>query len=229
MIVSRLQLALDRLEPSDWERFEKLASAFLASDFDGLRTMASPSGDDGRDSELFSPVAEANVVLQYSVTKDWDRKIRKTVRRLQETLPHVVALIFVSNQAIGAAADSVKRMVRKNHGLSLDIRDRNWFLERVHGSRACERAAEELSHAIVDPYLASTGVGSYAPSELSSPEAIAALTFLGLRWQDDVRDKGLTRLAFEALVRAVLVNTDSEHRLTRHAVREGVCRLLPGH
>lgn len=229
MITNRLELALERLQPSDWNRFEKLASAFLASEFDTLRTTASPSGDEGRDSELFAPATEPNVLLQYSVSADWASKIRRTVRRIQETFPDGIMLIFVSNQVIGAAADQIKREVRKAHGLSLDVRDRNWFADRVLHSPAREKAAEELAQAIVDPYLASVGIASYAPSDLSSPEAIAAVTFLGLQWRDDVREKGLTRLAFDALVRAVLANTDSERRMARDSVREGVCRLLPGH
>jgi hypothetical protein len=151
------------------------------------------------------------------------------VQRIQGTFPDAVVLLFVSNQVIGALADTIRRKVRQEHGLSLDVRDRNWFLDRVLGSPAREKAAEELAQAIVDPYLASAGVTSYAPSDLSSPEAIAAVTFLGLQWRDDVREKGLTKLAFEALVRAVLATTDSEHRMTRGSVREGVCRLLPGH
>lgn len=229
MITNRLQLALERLQPSDWHRFEKLASAFLASEFDSLRTTASASGDDGRDSELFAPATEPKVLLQYSVSADWARKIRLTVQRIRQTFPDTLVLIFVSNQVIGAGADSIKREVRKEHGLSLDVRDRSWFVERVLGSPEREGAAEELAQAIVDPFLASAGVTSHAPSDLSSPEAIAAVTFLGLQWRDDVREKGLTKLAFEALVRAVLARTDSEHRMTRAAVREGVRHLLLGH
>lgn len=229
MITNRLQLALERLQPSDWERFEKIASAFLASEFNSLRTTANPTGDGGRDSELFSPENEPKVLLQYSVSGGWTSKISGTVQRINETFPDAVVLVFVSNQIIGALADKIKRTLRQDYGLSLDVRDRNWFIERVLGSPACEEAAEELAQAIVDPYLASAGVTSFPPSELSSPEAIAAVTFLGLQWRDDVREKGLTKLAFEALVRAVLVNTDSEHRMSSGTVRKGVCDILPGH
>ena len=229
MITKRLDLALKLLQPSDWHRFEKLASAFLASEFDELRTTASPSGDDGRDSELFAPASEPSVLLQYSVSAEWADKLNKTVRRIKTTFPDATVLVFVSNQLIGVAADTIRRNLRQTYGLSLDVRDRSWFVDRVLGTPIREKAAEELAQAIVDPYLSSTGIISCAPSNLSSPEAIAAVTFLGLQWRDDVREKGLTKLAFEALVRAVLANTDSEHRMARSAVHEGVSRLLPGH
>jgi hypothetical protein len=228
MIANRLELALEQLKPSDWNRFEKLASAFLANEFGTLRTTASASGDEGRDGELFSPEQEPSVVLQYSVAADWAAKIRKTIQRISGTSASARVLIFVSNQEIGAKADDLKREARKN-GLSLDVRDRSWFLERVAGSPAHENAAEELAQTIVDPYLAQRGVTSYPPAELSSPEAIAAITFLGLQWSDDIRDKGLTKLAFEALVRSALATTDSEHRKTRATVRREVCQLLSGH
>ena len=229
MISRRLELALERLQPSDWGRFERIASAFLATEFDELRTVANPGGDEGRDAELFSPLSEPTVVIQYSVAVDWRAKINKTVRRLKETIPSALVLVYATNQIVGSQWDDLKKTLRTKHGLSLDIRDRNWFVERVLGSAARQHAAEELSAAIVDPFLSSAGVGPHVQSELSSPEAVAAVTFLGLQWQDEVREKGLTKIAFEALVRAVLINTDSSNRLQRVAIHAAVANLLPGH
>lgn len=229
MISRRLELALERLQPSDWARFERIASAFLASEFDELRTVASPSGDGGRDAELFSPSGEPSVAIQYSVSADWRAKINATVRRLKDTKPDVLMLIYATNQVIGAEWDDLKKTLRTKHGLTLDIRDRNWFIERVFADAGRQRAAEELATAIVDPYLASAGVGPYVQTELSSPEAVAAVTFLGLQWQDEVREKGLTKLAFEALVRAVLINTNSQNRLPRSEIHSHVGTLLPDH
>jgi hypothetical protein len=229
MISNRLELALERLQPSDWNRFERLASVFLSVEFDQLRTVASPSGDEGRDAELFSPASELKVVIQYSVAADWRGKVNATVRRLNVTIPNAAILIYVTNQVIGADSDSLKKTLRTKYGLTLDVRDRHWFLDRVLGSSAREKAAEELACVIVDPYLASTGVGPHVQSELSSPEAIAAVTFLALQWKDDTRDKGLTRLAFEALIRAALVNTDSQNRAPRSVVHARVHQLLPDH
>lgn len=229
MITRRLELALERLQPSDWGRFERIASAFLSSEFDDLRTVAAPGGDDGRDAELFSPLAEPTVVIQYSVTTDWKAKINKTVTRLKDSIPSTLVLIYATNQVVGAQWDDIKKTLRTKHGLSLDIRDRNWFVERVLGSAMRQSAAEELAAVIVDPYLSSVGVGPYVQSELSTPEAVAAVTFLGLQWQDEIREKGLTKITFEALVRAALINTDSNNRMARTAIHGAVANLLPGH
>lgn len=229
MITNRLELALDRLRSPDWERFERLASAFLAAEYDELRTVAAPSGDGGRDSELFSPFSEPTIVAQYSVTSDWRGKILSTVKRLGGTFPNVLILVYVSSKTIGAAADDLKKTLRTKHGISLDVRDRAWFCERVLESTSRQVAAEELAKAVVDPYLSDAGVGPRVQADLNSQEAVAAVTFLGLQWHDDVRDKGLTRIAFEALVRSALLDTSSERRITRDELNQRVCRLLPGH
>ncbi|EPO4283485.1 TPA: hypothetical protein ACXN4Q_002529 [Pseudomonas aeruginosa] len=229
MITKRLELSLDLLKPSEWEKFEKLASIFLASEFDELRTVAAQSGDGGRDSELYSPLSEPKVVCQYSVAEDWQAKINATVRRLKTTIPDVLVLVYATNKQIGADADELKKRLRTKHGLTLDIRDKNWFCDRVLETQSRQIAAEEMACLVVDPYLSSSGIGSKTSTELSSPEAIAALTFLGLQWQDDARDKGLTKLAFGALVRAALVDTDTNNRITKAELYDRVSRVLPGH
>src|SRR5437660_12231766 len=107
----RFRLALRELKPSDWERFEQLAAVFLAADFSALRTLAWPSGDSGRDGVLFSPDGQSHVTIQYSIAVDWRKKIRATVKRLGETTPDVRVLVYVTNQRIGADADSLKREI----------------------------------------------------------------------------------------------------------------------
>jgi hypothetical protein len=225
----RLELALELLKHSDWQRFEDFASAFLSTEFENLRSVASPSGDQGRDAELFNPDTDASVVLQFSVTKDWNTKIKETAKRISETLPSAKLLIYVSNQPIGAKADDLKANIRKDFGIHLDIRDKTFFLDRFIGDLRREAISERLSEDIVDPYLASRGVSKNRPSELSSIEADAAFVYLGLQWQDDEREKGLTKLSFEALVRSVLKDTTSENRMSRQDVKTKVRNLLPEH
>jgi hypothetical protein len=89
----RFDFALASLTSANWERFEKLASAYLAGEFDQLRTTANPEGDQGRDSTLFSPEGENTVMLQYSIATDWENKIRRTAARLQKTFPDAQILI----------------------------------------------------------------------------------------------------------------------------------------
>ena len=123
------ELALDKTRSSDWEYFEELSSGFLASEFAVLRTMASPSGDGGRDSELFSSDGATYVAVQYSVAKDFDPKVVKTINRIEENFDQIRVLIYCTNQQIGAKGDALKKKCI-GKGISLDIRDKNWFLER---------------------------------------------------------------------------------------------------
>ncbi|HVY23520.1 MAG TPA: hypothetical protein VG962_09230 [Steroidobacteraceae bacterium] len=94
----RFELALERISANDWARFEQFASSFLTSEFDNLRTVASSSGDEGRDAELFSPDGEPSVVLQYSVTPKWKQKISDTAKKVKKNLTEAKYLIYVTNR-----------------------------------------------------------------------------------------------------------------------------------
>lgn len=193
----RLELALEKLKSSDWERFERLCSAFLASEFIGVRTMASPGGDRGRDAELYAFGGEPNTLFQYSVQHDWNTKINDTLLKLSKGFPTTKSVIFLTNQQIGAKGDAIRRRARER-GIILDIRDRSWFIERVNTDDNRNASAAELARAVVDPYLADRGIIAVAPL-LKDMEAKTALVFLELQAKDDDTSKGLTKACFESL------------------------------
>ncbi|EPT2490771.1 hypothetical protein ACVPN4_004991, partial [Klebsiella pneumoniae] len=140
-----------------------------------------------------------------------------------------LVLIYMSNQEIGALGDSLKKTARKNHNISLDIRDKNWFCERVNLNQSNQIKAEELAKGFVDPYLATYDIIPKVSTELSNPESIAALTYLNLQWQDDIRDKGLTKTAFEAMVRSALIGTDSNNRMKKDEICSKIFKIFPRH
>lgn len=221
-----LDLALERLKKSDWERFEQFCSQFLAEDFPSMRTMANPSGDGGRDSMLFSPTGVDNVAFQYSVSENWKDKIGRTLRRLRETYPDVRVVVYMSNQVIGARGDDVKSKALAK-GVSLDIRDRNWFLERFEQDTGKQSASATLIDEVATPYLEGKEVIERRSHSLTSQEARAALVYLGMQWEDDNTQKGLTKLAHEALVRSALRNTNSEYRIARSEIHKIIRSYLP--
>lgn len=225
----RFELALERLKGEDWKRFEEFASAFLVTDYPDLRTVASPAGDEGRDAELFSPEGYPNTVFQFSVTKAWPTKLRNTVGKIAKNLPSAKILCYVTNQSIGATADKIRHELRGSHKIFVDLMDRSYFLDRYCGDPHRETLSEGLAQDVVDPYLESRGIIEGKGQALSSLETRTALVFLGLQWEDDTQAKGLTKLAFDALVRSVLRFTDSQHRLSRAEIQTGVLEILPSH
>lgn len=221
-----LELALERLRPSDWESFEVLSSQFLASDFNELRMMASPSGDGGRDSELFSASGVANVLFQYSVAADWSTKVKKTVTRIQSLNSSANILVYMTNQIIGAKADELRKSVLEK-GLYLDIRDKNWFLERFEHDDTKYKAATMLVDRYAKPYLEGSEIIAKKRPSLSNQEAKAALVYLSMQWEDENQEKGLTKLAFESLVRAALRRTNSDNRMKRKEIHDKINSYLP--
>jgi hypothetical protein len=170
------RIALDQLQPSDWSHFETLCGQFLLPEFNNLRTMAHPSGDGGRDSELFSPDKQPFVAAQYSIARDWKTKIRQTVKRVTNEFLSVRVLVYMSNHQIGGQADDLKQEVLAAEIL-LDPRDRNWFLEMASADSTREGAASELIDRIARPFLEGEVVIELRSSPLTSAESRAALLY----------------------------------------------------
>ncbi len=225
----RFELALERIESSQWREFEKLAAIFLASQYPNLRVLASESGDRGRDAILWQPEDDPTVVLQFSVTGSWQDKIAETASRLHDQFPGTQILTYVSPHVIGPAADSVSGSVRRRYGLYVDVRDRTFFLSRVNSDAATVAAAEELAERIVDPYLGSKGVIDAKPQRLSGHETQAAVVYLAMQLEDDVQEKGLTKLCFDGLVRAILRDTSPVSRMPRSEIHLRIRTVIPAH
>ncbi|MGE8515684.1 hypothetical protein [Alcaligenes sp. YSL9] len=188
--------------------------------------MASPSGDGGRDSELRSPDGEINICAQYSVTVGWNTKIKNTEKQLKNSFPDVKILIYLTNQEIGAKGDKIKSELL-NNGIFLDIRDKNWFLDRFDIDNLKISGAEEFFERVGRPYLEGQQVITTKRSALSDQEAKAALVYLAMQWEDTNTDKGLTKLSYEALVRSALRKTNSENRMLRAAIHSAIHSYLP--
>lgn len=227
MTRERFKLALERMDGADWQLFEEVACEFLAADYDGLREMASTSGDGGRDAELFAPSGGTDTVVQISVARDWSGKIRGTVKRIRETVPTARHLVYVTNHRISAQADELRRELRSKHELILDVRDQSWFLDRWNVDERRHASAERAAQAIVDPLLASSGVVQRVPGPLTRPEQQCAFMYLSIRREHERGGKGLRRLSYEALICAALRSTDPEQRMTRQEVKQTVKRMLP--
>jgi hypothetical protein len=173
---------------------------------------------------------ESHTVVQYSVAADWTAKIRATVRRLAETRSNTRRLIYATNRVIGPDADDLVCVLRRENRISLDVRDRNWFVDREMTYPQRQVAANELARKFVDPLLVERGVRSFASPTLGSDEARVALVHLALDGEDEATDKGWTKRCFEALVLSALHDTSSDAHLTREEVIERVRALLPaGH
>jgi hypothetical protein len=221
---TRLEFALRNLRPADWEAFERFAGAFLADEFPDLRAVAGV-GDKGRDAILQEP-ADSGVIMQYSIVEDWRAKILRTLDRLEEKEIACSVLIYATNREIGTRSDDLKAELRKR-GISLDVRDRLYFVDRVNRSESTRGAVEELAARIVDPLLpANTLVRN---EQLGNAELRAGLLYLELQLHDADQQRGLTKLAFDGLVRATLAETNPENMKSRTDIVGALSTLFPSH
>jgi hypothetical protein len=185
------------------------------------------SGDGGRDAALLQPQGETQVVLQYSVSRDWERKIKDTAAKIRDNFPQTTILVYVSPHEIGPKGDAIKGEIRTNYHFSLEIRDRSYFLTRESSTNQTLVASEEVSRVIVDPYLSSEDFLQNKLTVLSTHEARAAVVYLGMQFEDESSGKGLTKLCFEGLVRAVLRDTSPSNLMTRADIHERIKSVVP--
>lgn len=223
---SRLELALELLDSGDWRAFEKFASEFHAVAYPSLRTMASASGDRGRDAELYLPSEAPKVLLQFSVAADWSAKVRQTLVRVAAEFPDAKKLVYATNRQVGASGDDV-RAAAEALGFSLDFHDRSWFVERELTNPQRATAAEELARAFVDPVLAPRSLSTRVSTRLGNEASKVAMVHLALEGYDANSDKGLTRSCFEALVRSALRDTSADSTKSSDEVVAAVRELIP--
>ena len=225
----RLTFAFDNVKSSDWEKFELFSSAFLASYYPELRTVAKPH-DGGRDSELFSPVGKPQIVFQYSITESWESKIRSTIKRLTTNNPigeKIIKLNYVTNQKIGPAADKIKSEVLNSFNIVLDIFDRTYFLERLSNERI--EIAESFCRKIVDPILKAQNLFNSGIQSFENLELQMAHLFLSLQVEDQNQSQNLTKKVYESIVLSILRETSSANRMQYDAIIAGAINLLPEH
>ncbi|MFT8700313.1 MAG: hypothetical protein ABF802_04865 [Acetobacter orientalis] len=222
----RFELALDQLK--NWEKFEHLASIFLVSDFSNFRTVASSNGDLGRDGELFCAGNNNKILFQFSIQETWSSKLKLTLSRIEENFPEINTLIYVTNKEIGAKADKIKGEFREK-GFFLDVMDKNWFLERANTDNNRSSAAEALAKLIVDPLLSEKNLFNHNQTSLDRQERRTAFVFLEMQREDGDDGQNLTKLAFDALVKASLHDTDSNKRKTFKEIHNYIEISLPRH
>jgi hypothetical protein len=225
----RLRAALKNTSSDHWVHFERLASAFLSHEYGPLRTLASTSGDGGRDAILHQPESDPAYALQYSVTQDWQTKLRRTARQIANDHAGVTHVVYATPLELGAKADDLRKEIREKHRITIDVRDAHWFSERDALSAGNKKAADDYCRVVIDPLLERATSLVTTGSSLSNHESQAALIYLILQRQDDEQNRQLTKQCFDALTKAVLRATDNETRMGRSEIYSAVSEICPSH
>ncbi|MFI5563176.1 hypothetical protein ACIA2T_28170 [Amycolatopsis japonica] len=222
-----LEFALQNLKSTDWRRMEDFASEFMASELPDYRNMASTYGDKGRDGEVYCTGRRASTLFQISTSEDWNSKITSTVRRLRQSFKDINELIYLTNREIGPAADDLKDSLRENFDISLDIRDRSWFVSRQHTAPQRQAASYSLIEHVVGPILATSRISANVAHAITDQDARIGLLHLALDANDKATDKGLTKSSFESLTLAALHDTNSGNRISAEEIIKRVQSMLP--
>jgi len=147
---SQVLWALDQhISPRD---FERLCVDLLSRE--GYWSIVPVGGtrDQGRDAEAVywrgksQPAAE--VVFQFSLERDWERKLRADVEKITRHGAAPQAMVFVTSQTVsGEKQDKLRTELKASRGWALTIRSREWLrlrLEEFHPDLAKRYLGLEL-------------------------------------------------------------------------------------
>src|ERR1051325_4308356 len=221
----RLSFAFDQLTPEDGGEFERFVNSFLILEIPSLRPVAGMH-DGAMDAFVYQVGEEIYVFLQSSVTKDWSGKINRTITALIENGNKVRELIYCTNQPI-IQKTAILRTELRQRGISLDVRDRSYFLASANATDKQTSVCEEFAKKFVNPILAAKRIEKGMEVVLTDSEERTALVFLDLSLRNRLSEMALTKVAFDSLVTFAL--RDSSQKCTKSApeILVAVERILP--
>lgn len=222
----RIKLALEEITFEKGFLFEQFANKFLASEFPNLRPIGGMH-DEGRDAYLYQSGSQEDVFVQISVTPGWKRKITDTITALKKNGHQVREIIYSTNQDLSKEVSEIKSYFRKL-GVSIDVRDINYFVTFSNASAESIGICEELAKKIVDPLFSDKGIidSNITPS-LTDQDQKLAVTFFELSLATTQDGKNLTRLSLESLVTFVLRDSSPENLVPRQEILKKVKSLCP--
>jgi hypothetical protein len=220
----RLRFALSHLRQVDWEAFEDFCGAWLAGSFPDLRRLGGV-GDKGRDA-VFAAHDMDDVIVQISIQANWNSKIRATITRLRAAEITCKSLVYMTNHEIGPKADDLKADLL-SEGVSLDVRDSTYFLDRIDLSPANRAAAASLCERVLDPLLPTNELTKNSP--IGDRDLRAGLVYLELQTHDSSDSRNLTRLSYDSLVLGTLKDTDPDNRRSHDDIAAVIQKQLPTH
>jgi tetratricopeptide (TPR) repeat protein len=123
----------NELQPRD---FERLCVDLLGRE--GYRHIEPNGGtkDNGKDAEIWywHGISDQRsvVAFQFSLEKQWERKLTGDAKKIAANCANVVDMVFVTSQKVtGAKKDKLKKELKSKNGWELAIYDREWLRHRL--------------------------------------------------------------------------------------------------
>lgn len=118
----------------NYQDFEKLCNElFLEEGFSELDPLGG-NYDNGRDAQvkLYRDKRDYITFFQYSLEKDWEKKLGKELANIQKRSHKIDCYVFVTNQNVtGNKKDFWKQKVKNHYGWELTIHHREWLRTRL--------------------------------------------------------------------------------------------------
>lgn len=217
------------LSRADGTTFENFANAFfsalLGADFVPLGGMH----DGGADAYLVGVTEdERGRFLQSSIRADHRPKISETLKALKKGGREVKQLIYATSKLI-PYSDQEEDALTELHGLTIKIRDRNFFRFHINDTTGTEAAFDTYLKPLMAAFLNELGGADLISVADNSLPARSLCVFLGQELERRRGNTDLLEAVTDTLILWALRETDPDGAifLTRHEILDRITTALP--
>jgi hypothetical protein len=227
----KLMTALRLTDEEYAEAFERYANAFLVDDYPELDPLGGKK-DQGMDARVVNDeTGKPELVVQSCVSPAGTArtKILNTIEKLKSKMPR--EFVYCTPAAIGTLLDETERELRKDHKVTLKVRDGPWFVQRHQTSRSRAALSEAYARGVLEPIVRDLDPDKLYSEVLSDREQRIAVQYLEALNIDRGKDSNLTNGIFDSLVACVIRDSDPDSKAyTEGEIVSAICAMFPdGH
>ena len=186
--------------------FERFAQDLLCQIIGKEFTPLGGVHDGGRDGiEFCHREKGGKKVYQFSIEKDPDSKIRKTITALRKRTADFSKLYYITNQQVGDQ-DAIEERIEDDLGVRVKIRDRSWLRGQISGSVGPQRTYLAFLQAHFHSFRAAGASGIVIDFE-TDPRLYV---FLRQQFEVGQEDKRLDEALTDSLIIYALEGTDPD-------------------
>jgi hypothetical protein len=210
--MQKLELALSLTQELHHKAFENFANSFIAVDYPELKALGGKH-DGGIDGLIVSDAdGRVKLVVQSCVspTKQARSKILNTVHKLEKSKRLPQTLVYCTSAVIGESLDDLKRDLRSDKNIHLEIHDAKYFVTRgLSKGRGplCEKYASE----IIAPITATIDHDSLYSESLSDEKQRLAFQFLEAQKIARTAGGNVTKQIFDSLILWIVYRSQTAH------------------
>jgi hypothetical protein len=229
-MATRFELALELTREEHNQSFEHFANAFLLPDYPELEALGGKH-DGAIDARIIDSETGAPLLVVQSCVSPKERaktKILNTVKVLEGRKRLPPTLVYCTPAKIGDSLDGLKRDLRRDKRVSLEVHDFGWLSQREHSTSGRSTLSDRYASEILAPLQQQIDPSKLYSTVLSDKQERLAFQYLEAQKLDQQSGRNLTKRIHDGLIICALRDTSSpDHMLARDNLLKSLGGIFP--